>query len=428
MSAENIRIRSIIAVFVGCSGILAGVAFIPSIFSHLFSMWPLLPSEVTGLYCLSILLVAVSAFLIASRQRVNESVSLVFFGILLLVGIELAARMFIVFFDPEVRTRLAIQGNRTYPQYTAYQGHPFLQFIGRPSISLQGNEALGDLTPFNNYGFTGPDFHHQKPDGVIRVIALGGSTTATGYPQVMEEFLNAGSDPDTIKFEVLNFGKGWYTSAHSVVNFILNIREFNPDYVVIHQGWNDGKARNAAAGFRTDYSHALTYFHEPEIVDKYAIRISVIYRYLKHRFTRTPTWASLDDAIVIKERPFTSERWQNLDELRPYERNIRTILDLAEIAGIKVVLTTQPHSTEAVYITQGGSVHIDQCNEIMRKIRKDYSDETLFVDLDKMMTGENHLYKDTAHVVAEGRELKAEAVGKAILTDVLGTPEKEMSE
>ena len=177
MSAENIRIHSIIAVFVGCAGILAGVAFIPSIFNRLFSMWPLLPFEVTGLYSLSILLVAVSVFLIASRRRVNESVSLVFFGILLLVGIELAARMFIVFFDPEVRTRLAIQGNRTYPQYTAYQGHPFLQFIGRPSISLQGNEALGDLTPFNNYGFTGPDFHHQKPDGVIRVIALGGSTT-----------------------------------------------------------------------------------------------------------------------------------------------------------------------------------------------------------------------------------------------------------
>jgi hypothetical protein len=337
-------------------------------------------------------------------------------SILCIMGVELAARFFINTIFPAQRPMLAELVNRTYPHLRAYVGHPFLQFTGTPSIAVQGNSSLGELPPFNSMGFLGNDFHYDKPDSVVRIACLGGSTTARGYPRIMEKYINGHNPDPSIRYEALNFGMGWYTSTHMVVNFVLNVIDFTPDYVVFHEAWNDQVARNTYPPFRNDYGHALQSFQEPNIPDKLPIRASIIYRYVKQKIAPQPDWMFLDVALVRQNNRPAVIRYDNPKELYPYERNIRTIIDLGMVRGITTVLTTQPHSTDLKQNQAEVAPHIDQCNAIIRKIADEYHDRIVFIDLDSLMTGKmNEVFVDIGHVDWRGDEFKARQIGLAIL-------------
>jgi hypothetical protein len=102
------------------------------------------------------------------RKNVTSGMSLVFFSLLFLILIELTARLSVkIVAGKDTIQTLREECNLTYLDGSAYKGHPFLQFTGNPSIALKGSNALGNLPPYNNFGFIGPDFHYEKPAGVI---------------------------------------------------------------------------------------------------------------------------------------------------------------------------------------------------------------------------------------------------------------------
>src|SRR4029079_10086248 len=238
------------------------------------------------------------------------------------------------------------------------------------------------------------------------------STTADGYPAMLEEYLNARVAAQSNRFEVMNFGQGYWTSAHVLVNFALNVIDFAPDYVIIHQAANDEHARAPEAEFRGDYSHYLKVFQPPRIADRYILRVSVPYRALKFYLNPNPEWMFIEAASQIRRKE--PQRELNARELGVFRRNIETIIDVASARQIKVVLTTMPHSTDERYT----HVHyIDQFNEVLRSIAANH-DRLLFVDLDKLMTGKvNHVFVDPFHVNDDGRRMKAEYLGKRIIDD-----------
>ena len=399
---------------IGLLGTVASILLSPPVFDALFAMSFLLATERAWLWLSSGVLLTVSIFINLGRSPKRLDRAALFFACLLLLGTELAARFYIVQWNPEARHRLAQLAHRTYPELMAYRGHPFLQFTGNPSHSVVEDRVLGNLSHFNNLGFLGNDFEAAKPPGVIRIAALGGSTTASGYPYVMEQILNTQAGEDA-RFEVLNFGQGWYSSAHSLVNFVLNVADLAPDFVVIHHAWNDKSVRDAGDHFRSDYSHALQHFREPDIPDRFLIRASIWYRFLKHRLTREPEWAFLDHATVTDLGRRPNKSWDNLEELRFYRRNLATILDLAKIRGIQVILTTQPYSQNPDSRDAHVAPHIQQCNVIVKELASQYPAATL-VDLDRMMTGNmEDVFLDLGHVDERGRRFKAEEIGKAIL-------------
>jgi lysophospholipase L1-like esterase len=210
----------------------------------------------------------------------------------------------------------------------------------------------------------------------------------------------------------MNFGQGYWTSAHVLVNFVLNVIDFAPDYVIIHQAANDQHARAPEAEFRGDYSHYLKVFQPPRIVDRYILRVSVPYRALKFYLNPNPEWTFVEAAAGIRRNE--PQRALNARELEVFRRNIETIVDVASARQIKVVLTTMPRSTDERY----SHLHyIDQFNEVLRSIAANH-DRLLFVDLDKLMTGkDNRLFVDQVHVNDTGRRMKAEYIGKRIIDD-----------
>jgi hypothetical protein len=398
--------------FVAYAGIFVALLLFPKVFAKLFAMGDLRGKEIAWLYVLFIVLLSISIYIFIRRKKINVSRPLIFFGLLLLVGIELIVRCYCHFFIGKERVDLLRQeSNWTYPENTAYVGHPFLQFVGRPNTLLHGSKALTGSTPFNNFGFTGADFHYDKPDHFIRIACVGESTTADGWPGFLENYLNSHRTNPYVRYEVMNFAHAFWNSAHGTVNLLLNIIDFKPDYVIIHNGWNELHEREFDPSvFRGDYFHDLKPFSLPEIYDRYPIRMSVIYRLIKFKYDQAPRWMSM--------------KFENLNELRPFRRNIETMIENSLMHHSKVIVTTIPHSTDNTISLWYGVKSLDQCNSISRELAQQHkSDSVLFVDLDNLITGkQNKIFTDLAHVNDDGRFLKAQYIGEKILKD---TKQKE---
>lgn len=403
---------------VGIIGLLLSIICVPLIFERGFAISPLSESTRAALWCFFVFLSALSCGIIAKPRAIPEPLILFFFGCLVLVSAEFSARLFINLAQPQLKKEIAKHVLQTFPENLAFVGHPFLQFTGRPSTAPEGQKPLEIASRYNNFGFSGKDFHFEKAERSIRTVTLGESTTDDGYPAIMEKILNNSNLAGDYSFEVLNFGMGSYTTAHAVVNFFLNVIDFSPDYIVIHHNWNEGKMRKLKKGFRNDYSHVLDSFHEPLIVDKYFIRGSVLYCLVKEKFFSPPHWWFLDMAIQKKGLWLFSSVPDDDSHLYPYERNLRTIIDFSILRNIRVVLTTQPHSLQPNIRFGSHIPHMTQCNKILRKLGRDYGDKIVFVDLDKLMTGKMEpVFIDVGHMKSDGIQFKARVIGEAILSD-----------
>ena len=77
--------------------------------------------------------------------------------------------------------------------------------------------------------------------GKIVIAALGGSTTETGWPRYMEEFLNSrlAEANSSLRVSVFNFGVPGWSSLQSLLNYVYLVRYAHPDFIVVHHNIND---------------------------------------------------------------------------------------------------------------------------------------------------------------------------------------------
>lgn len=406
-----------VASWIGLLGSVTAVLCSPPVAARILALEPLHPEDLLPLWIFSITLFAASAAIAFGEFRWRENLAAALLPLLVLIGLEAGARTLLRFVGAETRRELALLARRTHRDQMAFQPHPFLQFTGKPGSVVQ-DQGFGIVAPFNALGFHGPDLPKAKPPGTIRIACLGASTTADGYPLKLERLLLEQIAPGQ-SVEAMNFGLGWYTSAHSLVNFVLNVQDYSPDYVVFLHAINEGRGRGRFGGVRSDYTHLVKPFEYPRIRDAYLIRASVIYRYLEQKITGTPYWAFLDAAVVRESESRGGEPFADLSDLDPYERNIKTILDLALLRGTTPVLATQPYSTDPATQVTDYTEHLEQSNELMRRLAEEYaqaeSGRVLFVDLDRLFTGRNDLFDDMVHMTDRGVEKKAEAIAGVIL-------------
>lgn len=402
--------------FLGICLVILGILLAPPVFNLLFAVSPLLDGEAGRLTILAGLAIISGSAIILLRSKLNSSIGVFIFGMISLIYMEMGFRLAAHFFmnpgSMHIMSKVSLQ---TYDTYSAFMGHPFLGYTRRPNVRLDGSEDIHPIYNYNKYGFNGLEVDYIKPKGTIRIAAMGGSTTARGYPEKLQVLLDAQYTEN--KIEVLNFGISGWSSAHTMVNYLLNVVAFDPDYIVLHQGWNEETVRNVpGVNFRPDYSHVYSFYREPIIWDRYLLRTSLIYRYILSKLDRTPPWAYLEQSTTLTNRERTNLDFSNLEELRSFERNTKTVIDHARNLGIKVVLTTIPYSTDEKLAHFYMHTNIDQCNEVTSSIA---TREITFVDLDSMMTGKmNDLFIDLGHLNEAGMEFKAKQIGNAILFDL----------
>ena len=97
----------------------------------------------------------------------------------------------------------------------------------------------------NSHGFRGKDFSISKPDGVIRVLTLGASSTFgffnkddETYPYLLEQRLNKLCHGPK-RFEVINFAIPDAIAFEIRAMFVAEGLDLDPDVVTFYEGRND---------------------------------------------------------------------------------------------------------------------------------------------------------------------------------------------
>lgn len=288
-----------------------------------------------------------------------------------------------------------------------YSPHPYLIHTFNPSVPSVN--SLGLIN--REVGIKG--------DGVYRIVCLGGSTTAEGYPLHLESLLKKRYASKRI--EVVNAGVPAWTSQENVINLVINLLDLEPDLLIIHQGVNDLNAR-CGPDFRVDYSHYRKIWvrgWSDTILDKtlFIQDYSYLYRIVVFKLTRrifaiqylTETKAARDACSKINELdPKTA---------KPFIRNTQVMIDLANARGINVILSTQAYNQdpEIMEKSRQRGLNIEEMNEFTRELAR--KNNVALVDIEDHMSGDFDYFPDLVHMNEEGQKLKAKYFSDKIVEE-----------
>ena len=190
----------------------------------------------------------------------------------------------------------------------------------------------------------------------FRIVCLGGSTTwghhlepDQTWPRILEESLIAlGYD-----VEVINAGRPWYTTVHSITNYTTHMRYYDPDLVILMHGVNDltrgfpgpgeppaewdygsyqGPMRNVLSGYRANNRKtSLADWHPIKLA-----RSSAIYR------------LALNCAVQRRSEPDVNLGRENFLTLDPFLAHLEYLAQLCLDDHCAVVLATQAHIYDRV--------------------------------------------------------------------------------
>ena len=169
---------------------------------------------------------------------------------------------------------------------------------------------------------------------MYNIFCLGGSTTefkdknGRDWPSLVEKLLRNKYGMEQVR--IYNQGRQWYTSQHSLINYIENIQKYKPDMIVVMHNINDflhnaDFSRFSGGKFRGDYGH----FYGP---------VTKIIKYGGFGNFILEVFRSLWYQPVI-----TEVDTGYFPGLESFERNIRTLVRLAIVNHTEVVLMTQPN-------------------------------------------------------------------------------------
>jgi len=239
-----------------------------------------------------------------------------------------------------VPCEIAFRVNRQARTPRLEEFHPFLQNRSRP-----GDERFH----INAHGFRGEEITKRKPDDVFRVFVIGGSTVfcpsaawEKSHVRLLEKKLRAAYPARRI--EVMNAGVPWYTTQHSLINYLFHVRAFEPDLVIFMHGINDlfrsfSPVQFAHGAYREDYSHY------------YGAVSRVVFRsFPADRRGGTWTGSELIDRVVsgVAQRftgTGTDAEEVAIDEFKSlgaFARNVTAFAERLRADGVRLVLCTQP--------------------------------------------------------------------------------------
>ena len=381
---------------VGVLGLVAGALLLPPLFGRLLAEPGLEPGG--WQWGLAGVVLGLSAALVWRGKHARRAAVWCMAAALLPLNAELAVRAWSVH-RTSSEEQFVLKGFGMQD----YAGHPLLHYV---NTATQGRAPQG--------GARGSGAPYHKPADVVRVACVGGSTTADGYPDQLQRYLDRQTQGSPTRFEVLNFGVSGWTTAHTLVNFTLNIVEYRPDYVVIQHAANDLQVRGTDAELRGDYSHALKTFAAPSLLVRGAMRHSLLVRLLTLNLPARLAGNNLYGYSFKWRWNVPPRGGPNLYRL--FQRNIDTMVLLALWRGVTPVLTTQPYRLTHSERHRDFVDHMVRCNDRVRSLARQYGPRVQFVDLDRKVSGTlDHLFIDTLHLGPEGCTREAALIGGRIL-------------
>jgi len=266
-------------------------------------------------------------------------------------------------------------------------------------------------------------YHFESPRDTnsIRVLCLGGSTTIYEYPTFLQQYFN--DQKTEKKYEVLNAGMSWYTSKHSLLNYVGYCRKFDPDVVVVMHAINDlyrsfSPPRFSIGKYKSDYSH----FYGPSIN---GAKPESFFQFLYNNFRKI--WFGKD----LKPRDFEINEFVSLTDFEDY---LSQLVDLIQKDGAKPILVSQGYlyqkdmdfstqntlwmdrtfcEKDHAYPSSGSLAKaMDTYNLVTKKVAEKY--QVQFVPAEQNLPKDLDYFVDDVHYTTEGSTKLAKMIGDTI--------------
>lgn len=352
-----------------------------------------------------------AAIRIASHTRVRrKTLMTIVWTCCLLVGAELAVR---------VRAHIRF-GGRGSPVAGIYEPDALLGRRPRPGTHLDGTTRSLSI---NRWGFRGREIPKVKPEGTIRIAALGDSTTfameassddATWVAE-MERLLNECTA--SLRFDTINAGVPGYTLATSTVQLSERVMAFKPDIVVGFQVATDiaGHTRRQYPAQKQQSSSQPTL---TKFVQKHVLLLNLIRQ----------------NTAAFHSKHVQQNRRDRLDQagLDQYREHLRHAVSICRENGIVLILCTCPrafgdpsaatdqHALAASALANNPTLSLlglndtyTRYNEVVRETARQY--DLPLVDLDHIVPKRAEYFHDSIHLSDQGHRLVAEATAQVVM-------------
>jgi lysophospholipase L1-like esterase len=315
------------------------------------------PRYLAVIYTCQILGIVVGLFLLIKQPAVRlpskTNLALVVFSLTLtFLSLEVAARLWLAYLaTPDQKDEFVLYTSIQPIDY-AWTPHQYLTYVPNP------NYRRG-LTGHNSLGYRNNEFPLEKPNGVFRIVALGGSSTydvaipdnAATFTAQLEKVLR--DDYGYQEVQVINAGVPGYNSWEILVNLEFRVLDLDPDLVIIYENTNDVHARLVApAAYRGDDSGRRQPWQPPPVAWwehsaflRILSRIANLTRQVGvDDFVSSATYYSwpfesrlndhdLDPAQLLKDNPPVY-----------YQRNLENMVAVAQAHHIEILLSTWAYS------------------------------------------------------------------------------------
>jgi len=300
---------------------------------------------------LSVILIVPLVFLL--RYLLYESKFLMFSKKIIFTSRRKTITLFILFIILFIASELffRIKYNNRHDLYgsTLNQYDVFLQ----NKLSTESNLHV------DSDGFRNDEISKAKPRGTYRIFVLGGSTVLSPYVgynkssvKVLGDMLN--DHYKNQKIEVINAGNDWYTSEHSLIQYLFKIKDYQPDMIIIWQGVNDvyrscTPQEYSISGYKSDYSHFVgsisniidVYFKEKPFI---AIN-SFTYQFLLHTF-QSNFYSDLSGFLsknVPSKNTYQGVPMHDFQSIEAYKRNLKSIITNVRADNVELIIGNQPY-------------------------------------------------------------------------------------
>jgi len=282
---------------------------------------------------------------------------------------------------------------------------PYVNYGLKPGFTREGEP----LRTTNSLGFRGPEVVVPKPEGVYRIVCLGGSTTYSDavaddetYPIVMEAMLRE-RHPDR-NIEVVNAGVPSYTTAESLANFAFRCIELEPDAIVVYHAANDYRPRNYV-------NFEPSYFHYRKVWDGT----------LRNRSTGDlpELRGGINPLIQLPPLADNGKPVENVERagIGAYTRNLTSIAGLARAHGVSTVFVTFLADPDSEWSDERMLRGMAEHNAAMQQVAD--RSGALLVDLADLMQPVG-MFHDPVHLNVEGCKVKARVIANGLSKGLFG--------
>jgi lysophospholipase L1-like esterase len=303
----------------------------------------------------------------------------------------------------------------------------------------------GVIYHINKYGYRGRIFTIEKPEDTVRIVFLGGShvfdihaSEGKDWPHLVENYLKEDGFKNV---EVINGGVPGYASWDALGILYSEIHNFQPDYILVCNAWNDIKYFRFLSPEKTLFRNYKPiegknpFMHYTSWLDKLLcssqLYVRLRYRYYAHSLLGIGK--DLLSRIGLEGRKPEGEYTSKYGKsgIKQYKLNLETIVDVSRNIGAVPILLTQVRLVSELNTEEDRSRikyeyqllnhdalvrAFNKCDETVRRVAEEK--EVYLIDLSKRFTGKSDLFHDHAHLTSKGsRTIAKEIAGR--LNDLL---------